>query len=188
LQQLVEREVGPERRLSKQYLPSLKLAKVVGDDTTVSLSCRILNIFLHNRLLFNEILWPSALSARGDVNIVVPIVVVDELDRLKRSGREDTKTRARVTLRTLQQMLPTPDAVVRLLPDDEHRRSTTLEVLVDPIDRVPLAKVDHEILDRASSIVEISGRAVQVVTSDNGMRLRAMTYGLSTAILPDQAD
>jgi len=141
------------------------------------------NIFLHYPVTFDRIRWPAVLDIRGDVNLVIPMLVIDELDSAKRSGKQEVKTRARVTLRTLNSLLPTPDAVIPLGSPDEHHRGTTLEVLVDSQYHNRLVSADGEIVDRTLYIGEISGRRPLLVTEDNGMQLRAEAWGVETSIL-----
>lgn len=141
---------------------------------------------------FADIIWASLVgdgdgvggeAVRG-VRVVIPIAVIDELDRLKRSGREEVRTRARTTLRTLVQLLgSTPDTPHPLrggASGSAGSVSTTVEVLLDPPSYQPLAHVDSEIVNRALDLQTFSGRSVQVITADTGLLFRAAAAGLAT--------
>ena len=69
------------------------------------------NVFLHHDDYFDEIDWPEAVNARAlGVHLIIPLLVIDELDRQKRTERgakvsqrnsEQVRSRARITLRRL---------------------------------------------------------------------------------------
>lgn len=104
--QLITREVDSQRRVLEELLTELEGTQVRWQRGTGLIVMPDTNILLHHRHAFQDIVWPEALAWRGDVNLVIPLVVVTELDRHKRSTNTKVRTRARVTLRTLNELLP----------------------------------------------------------------------------------
>lgn len=182
LYQLITREAEATQRVFAEMATELEtlhrrwlrhIGLIVVPDT---------NVFLHHPRTFDYVCWPEAAGTGSIVHLVVPLVVINELDRHKRTNN---KTRARETLRRLNDYLPQPDATVDLPTREEGRQPTTLEVLVDPLDHVRLPDADSEIVDRALYVAELSGRQVAVATLDTGMRLLAKTHHLDTVDLTD---
>jgi hypothetical protein len=185
--QLLTREVDSRRRVFEELLTELEWTQRRWQRGTGLIVVPDTNVLLHHQQEFQDIAWPEALAWRGDVNLVIPLVVVTELDRHKRSTKA-VRTRARVTLRTLNELLPEPDACIELRGPDQHYRKTTLEFLVDPLEHERLTEPDSEIIDRALYVAELSSRPVCVVTFDTGMRLLAKAHRLRTFLLPDRED
>lgn len=86
------------------------------------------NVYLHHPEPFDRIDWSGVLPGLGHigVHLLVPLVVVDELDRQKqgRSDRrvvrdklETVRTRARTTIRTLEELFADPGAVATVSPE-----------------------------------------------------------------------
>jgi rRNA-processing protein FCF1 len=186
--QLLTREVNARRRAFEELLTELERTQRRWQRSTGLIVVPDTNVLLHHRQEFQDIPWPEAVGCRGDVHLVIPLVVVTELDRNKRSTKAQVRTRARVTLRTLNELLPDPDACIELRASDEHHRKTTLEFLVDPLSHDRLIEADSEIIDRALYVAELSGRPVCVATADTGMRLLAKAHRLQTVLLPDRED
>jgi hypothetical protein len=188
LRQLLAREVESRRRVFEGLLTELEGTQRRWQRETGLVVVPDTNVLLHHRQEFQDIAWPEEMAWRGDVNLVIPLVVVSELDRHKRSSRSDVRTRARRSLRTLNELLPEPDACIELRGPDQHHRKTTLEFLVDPLEHERLIEADSEIIDRALYIAELSGRPVHIATFDTGMRLLAKAHRLPTRLLPDRED
>lgn len=122
------------------------------------------------------------------VRLVVPIVVVDELDQLKRSGDKTVRWRAAYTLAVLDRLLPHPTQPAQLRAEDFSaidqqtggipRGEVTVELLLDPPGHRRLPIADDEIVDRALAAQTRSGRTVTMLTYDTGQALRARTAGL----------
>ena len=127
---------------------------------------------------------------RFPLRIVLPIAVVDELDRLKQSGDAHAKWRARHALGVLDEsLIEGPRGV---LADEDPSRAVgisaarpivTVEILLDPPGHIRLPITDDEIIDRAVAIQTMSGRTVRLVTYDTGMATRARHAGLTVVKL-----
>lgn len=138
------------------------------------------NTFIHGAEPFAGATW-TTLSDAGGVRIIVPVLVIDELDALKRSGRKDIASKARVAVRTLVRLLgQSPEEPTRL-GIDEQGRAVLIECLLDEPDHVRLSDADSEIVDRAAYVRDMSSQSVRVVTFDAGMKFRAAANGLEWA-------
>src|SRR5437899_952930 len=100
------------------------------------------HVLLHHDEYFDAIEWTTVVPARAeDVNVVIPLLVIDELDDQKRGNRnnkvsdhnpERARTRARVTLRKLDELFTNTDWRVTLKPSAfPERGAITLELLFD---------------------------------------------------------
>jgi hypothetical protein len=128
---------------------------------------------------------------------VVPLLVVDELDRHKRKdrqtkvhpeGKETVSSRARVTLRHLEDLFGDPSWVVTLHSDRfPAAPPVKAELLLDPLGHIRLPEPDAELIDRALALQDLSGRPVTLATSDTGMIFRAKAAGL-TSVRPQSPE
>jgi predicted ribonuclease YlaK len=150
------------------------------------------NSFLHHPVPFDQINWNEAVGGNRGVHLVVPLLVVDELDRAKRDndkpvsrGKPETvRTRARTTLRTLEGTFEDPAAMVMLQPAGENGPAVYAELLMDPPGHRRLPDADAELIDRAAAVRDLYGRDVTVITNDTAMLLRARAASLLARRLP----
>jgi len=118
------------------------------------------------------------------VRLVVPIIVVDELDGLKKSGQE--RWRAGYTLAVIDRILANPPGPAELAPEDFSalgtggipRGAVTMELVFDPPGHIRLPINDDEIIDRVLAIQTLAGREVTLLTYDTGQSTRARAAGL----------
>ena len=126
---------------------------------------------------FTEIDW-SAYFKKAPVRLIIPIVVVMELDHLKNTGKS---AKARPRLRKIREILeghgkgPAP-----------VRGGVTLELLLDPPRHERLSINDQEIIRRADFFAERRGGALHIVTGDYAMQFTAEADGLHVFFLPDE--
>jgi hypothetical protein len=143
------------------------------------------NMLIHTNEFFDEFDWPEELGIGETVHLVIPMVVVDQLDSLKRSTQK-VKSRARQTGKRLEALLPKPaDRVVMRAADG---RETTLEVLIDALDHRRLPDSDSEIVNRALYLSRLAGKPVRIATWDNLMRFRAGAVDIETIRPPEAAE
>ncbi|MEP6527989.1 MAG: PIN domain-containing protein, partial [Nocardioidaceae bacterium] len=143
------------------------------------------NVFLHHPQFFTDVDWPGLVEARPheDVELVVPILVLGELDHAKR-GRAEVRSRARQTLRRFDEMFHDPAAPARLeAPGGNH--DIRVHLLADDPQHVRLPDADAELIDRLSALKQLVGREVVLVSLDTSMALRARTAGLNVCKLED---
>lgn len=139
------------------------------------------NVYLHDVDL-EELDLTDLVGQDQSTRLLVPMVVVDELDNLK-SGKSDVRGPARVALKTLTRALEESrlEGWLRSPPQAGTRGARSpvrVEILLDPPrhERLPLA--DDEIVERAVTVARIADRDVHLVTYDTGMEMRARPTGL----------
>jgi len=118
----------------------------------------------------------------GSADLLVPLVVLDELDGLKESNKEHTRTRARRTLNWF----------AHNIDGDTHRRHNengddiTVHLLNEDLDHTRLPIADNEIIDQAVTISLATGRtSFTLYTNDFGQAHRARRSGLRTKIVKE---
>lgn len=132
--------------------------------------------------------WADELgSGSDDVLLVLPEVVIRELDRLKESSNREARFRAQVTLAVVDKLLPDPFGTVPIRVNDPDGDAVTgrgevwLRMFYDDPAHRPLDDADAEIIDRALAVQTLAGRAVQLMTMDTGMALNARRAGIAVA-------
>jgi hypothetical protein len=145
------------------------------------------SFYIHHPDKLEEADFSGLLGAPGTfVHLMVPMVVVDELDQLKESKAPQTRWRARYTLAVLDRLFQesTDHALLRAADAVEpqstslRRGEVTVQLLFDPPGHVRLPINDDEIVDRALAVKPLSGRDVTVLTYDTGQATRARVAGL----------
>ena len=114
------------------------------------------------------------------IRLVVPLVVVEELDAQKRHQNGKVRQAAREILRHLRDLQRvSTDAFVDVLRLNDR---VTLEILLDDRAHVRLPVNDAEIIDRAVYLRSLfpTGRRVILVSGDVSMEFRAEGAGLET--------
>ncbi|SCG15603.1 PIN domain-containing protein [Micromonospora echinofusca] len=156
-------------------------AEIAVVDTTV---------FIRHSAKIREIEYAHELGLGFEpVRLVVPRVVVDELDRLKESSNQHVRWRAGHTLGVLDELLRAPQSRVTIREADKSfsavseaggmpRDKVTIEVLFDDPHHVRLEDNDDEIIDRAFALQAYAGRGVRLLTMDTSMALRARMIDL----------
>lgn len=124
-------------------------------------------------------------TREAPVHLLFPMVVIDELDRLK-EVKGDARWRASYTLAVLDRVLSLGTTIGVLRPKDFTalkvggipRGKVTVEIVLDPPGHVRLPIADDEIIDRALAIQSLAGREVIIITYDTGQSHRARMVGL----------
>jgi rRNA-processing protein FCF1 len=119
------------------------------------------------------------------VTVLVPIVIVDELDRLKEIKDKNVRWRAGYTVAVLNRVFANSTSPARMRagdvvpgPDGRTRSEVAIELVFDPPGHVRLAINDDEIIDRALAIEPLANRKVTLLTYDTGQSMRARNAGL----------
>jgi PIN domain len=127
---------------------------------------------------------------QSEVTVLVPMVIVDELDRLKETKDKPVRWRAGYTLAVLDRLFAEGTGRARLRPGDMvpgpdglARGEVTIELVVDPPGHVRLPDNDDEIIDRSLAIEPLAGRKVTLLTYDTGQSMRARHSGLKAVKL-----
>jgi hypothetical protein len=125
------------------------------------------------------------------VKVLIPMVVVDELDGLKRNRDRDRRWRAASSLAVIDRVIEEPPAPGILhagqsvLP--EVRGPVWLQIVIDPPDHVRLPIPDDEIVDRCVACQPYSG-PITVVTYDTGQSQRARAARLDVRKLRNEPE
>lgn len=130
---------------------------------------------------FEDLDWVSALRLEPSVRLVVPILVVEELDGIKdRDGFGRAGKRARKVLKRLRevsgQVSPGEPAPVR--------SGVTVEVLVDDDWHQRRPNHDGEIIHQALALQAATGCQVVLTCVDAAMEFRARQRGLKAVSMP----
>jgi hypothetical protein len=114
--------------------------------------------------------------------VLVPIVVIDELDRLKdRSSNRHVKWRAGHALGFMYEKLNDADHPALIQRPDPRKLwgPVVMELVLDPPGHIRLPVEDDEIVDRAQSMGALTESRVTLITFDTGQSLRARNGGLT---------
>ncbi|MDT0465343.1 PIN domain-containing protein [Streptomyces gibsoniae] len=135
----------------------------------------------------SDVHWRQVFSAVGLkvplVRLVVPMTVIDELDRQK-YGQGDLARKAATAIRYLNRVFSNQN---HNMPVEIRKGEATLEVWYEPGGRRREVDADMEILRCASDLSQlIPNERTHVLTDDTGMRLRAQQMGLSAVRLPEE--
>ncbi len=123
----------------------------------------------------------------GIISLMVPIVVIDELDRLKESTNKQTRYRARRALKAIDSRFPWGGRQDALLHQEGGLR-VTAEILFDPPAHTRLPIADDEIVDRALAVRPLVGGEMKLFTYDTGQSTRARHAGLDVEKLSTPED
>jgi predicted ribonuclease YlaK len=118
------------------------------------------------------------------LRIVVPMLVVDELDNLKDRGPEKNRPHARDALKLFREAFafgpdwrhtidPPPDA------EQPDLWNVDMTLLVEPLEYERLDHNDSELIRQALWLHRASGRPVSIVSRDTGQVFRAQAQGLT---------
>ncbi|MEU3188383.1 PIN domain-containing protein [Streptomyces sp. NPDC006923] len=143
----------------------------------VSLLVPDTSFYIEHHTKFENVDFNELVESASPVRVLFPMVVVDELDRLKESKDRHTRWRAGHTLAVLD----------RLLDGDGTDVPHGVEILPDPPGHIRLPIPDDEIVDRVIAVQGIAAGQVQLVTYDTGQAMRARTESLSTLKLRTDA-
>lgn len=145
------------------------------------------SFYIHHLAKLEEVELAPLLNVWEEpIRIFVPLLVIEELDRLKRSGKEVTRWRSGYTLAVLERLLSAPSSIGVIRPKDfeplQHggspRGAVTIEVFMDPPGHVRLPVSDDEIVDRALSIQAFARQPVTLLTCDTSQTFRGRHVGL----------
>jgi hypothetical protein len=145
----------------------------------------------NGRFDIGTIAWRSLAQARtfDEVRVVVPIVVIDEMELIKdnRSIAEKRRNKARWTVNTLFDWFEVEPGSWHLLRDRTAQVGpVAIEVLPDVRGHQRLPRNDDELVDRAVVLKEILAAPVHFLSYDTGAVLRANLAGLRGHRLQDQ--
>ncbi len=122
---------------------------------------------------------PAALTAFGDNDVVLPIIVVTELEAKRH--HPELGWFARTALRTLEELREAHDSLTEPIPFGDEGGTVRVELNHKDDDIVPEvlreSSNDHRILTVAANL-KAEGQTVVLVTQDLPLRLRAGVIGI----------
>jgi hypothetical protein len=130
---------------------------------------------------WTEIAPPPLGAAPPHVRLIVPIVVIGELDDLMHHRDGERRKRARDTFKALWALHGTNPTAPAPLPDQQ---AVTVEVMLDGDWHQRRPNNDAEIIDQALIVRELTGRDVLLATGDGPMLYRAGAAGLTPFRMP----
>jgi hypothetical protein len=136
--------------------------------------------------------WPELLDANPSgqpqlgVRLVVPLVVVEELDEGKNSKVNRVQERSKDALRELWKLRRIDELSSPLVDVLQLDARVTVEILMDSAIHTRLPVNDFEITDRALFMQEMvtSPRRLKLVAGDYSMLFRGRSLGLDTLQIP----
>ncbi|MFI1716280.1 PIN domain-containing protein [Streptomyces litmocidini] len=178
---LLSAEVKLQRDRLRQMIEELKELQAIGDRPG-ELVILDTNVLLHFQRI-DMVRWPKVVGVSTPLRLVIPVLVLDEMDERRYTGSPNVKKAARTALKPLEERLADIERQGYSYISD----NVTVEYLLAGGDKFP-GNPDADILDQAELLQHAANRAVTVVTGDHGMRQRAVVRGLKVAtMLPEFA-
>ena len=180
LELMISAEVDAQAGRFEAWEQQLKDARdlLTGADAALVLDS---SFYLEHPDKLKDVDFHELAQKPGKIKVLVPMVVVDELDGLKRSGDRHRRWRAAYSLGVIDERVPEPPAPGILTPGEATppriRGDVTLQIVLDPPGHERLPINDDEIVDRALACQTFAG-PVTVVTYDTGQSQRARTARL----------
>jgi rRNA-processing protein FCF1 len=114
------------------------------------------------------------------LHLLVPIVVIDELDGIKNKGDGIKRWRAAYTLGVVERIFSPKEPRRGYLRDGEYgvRGAVDMEILFDSPGHIRLPVNDDEIIDRTLAATPLAEKPVTLITFDTGQTLRAREAGV----------
>lgn len=173
---LVNTEIGERRQALQDALDDLRAVRRQWQQRRGSILVPDTNVLLHHKLPLEKIDW-QGIASDSMVRVVIPILVVDELDKRKRD-REPIRARARQTLRTLEESFADPRWTATLTPGKSTEHAS-MHLLLDPPRHTRMSDPDRELIDRTIALGIEASRQVTLFTFDTSMMLRARADGVA---------
>ncbi len=128
----------------------------------------------------------NGMAADEILRVLVPLAVIDELDRKKFEGGDSMRRKAAAAIRSLygHRKGLSPDVPSSFITTDNT--TLALEIPRDDLGRTRSAATDDEIRDFGMFVKQVTGRQVTVVTRDMGLQVRCERAGLETLWLEDK--
>lgn len=145
------------------------------------------SIYLEHEHKLEDLDFAALLPGWKDktVRVIVPIIILDELDGLKRSGDAHRRWRAGYTLSVMEKAFAAEQVpgLLREPTRNRDRGGVILDLLFDPPGHVRLPINDDEIIDRALAAQSLAGTRLTLLTFDTSQAARARNAGLPVSKL-----
>ena len=150
------------------------------------------NLYIHHPDKLEDADIATVAGLQGTrAHVLVPMVIVDELDGLKRQNKQLARWRAGYTVAVFDRVFKNVGrgitvGVLHAEDASTGQGEVTMGLLFDPPGHVRLPINDDEIIDRAVAVQTLAGREVTLLTYDTGMSTRARNAGLKV-VKPTEA-
>jgi predicted ribonuclease YlaK len=179
---LVRAEIQMQEQVLGQLLKQLRhyisLVSFPSDHWAIVLDT---NVYIHGRL-FHEVEWHREIDVQR-TTLIMPLVVLDELDRIKDRDSEFGR-RASSVLRALDRITKDVDWLTPI----QLRRSVWLQLVDEPQGHERRQGQDDEIVRQATYLAQLNENRLLLMTRDRGMRVRAQASGLTSKTLPKRLE
>lgn len=136
------------------------------------------NVFIHG-MMFDQLSWTRHFK-ETELCVIFPLVIIDELDRLKDRGETSGRTAGRV-LRKIDMLLDQADPFARV---KSPTATVSLQLIDEPHGYIRFPGNDDEIVRQAGYFASMNGNGLTLVSRDRGMRIRAAAAGVQARALP----
>lgn len=139
----------------------------------------------------NQIDWSTELKTHGVTRdcpprLVVPLAVVDELDRKKFEGADTQRRKAQAAIRALRALRHGVGPDEPALFDAAGGSRASLEIPRDDVGRTRLPATDDELIAFGQFVARAGNRPAVLVTRDYGAEVRAARAGLKPVWLDEK--
>jgi rRNA-processing protein FCF1 len=160
---LLNREFDSMGRLLDRVSAGMRALKALADRPGVPVVLDT-SVLMESRPLFHEFDWRRLDSALASgVRLVVPILVVGELDDLRHDKKAERREKARIATRKLIELHKGTPTMPAPLP---ARPGVTIEVLLDEGWHQRLPNNDAEIIEQALRLRGVTGDPVFLASCD----------------------
>jgi hypothetical protein len=178
LNTLVREEYESRRRALEGLIVELRLEEKRWERKAAPLIVPDTTMFLDKQRQFHDVNWPELAEAKIEARLVVPLIVIHELDRLKRQGNSTTAQMAKAAIKWLSDALPSD---VSSISDSfgPSEPKVTVEAYIHGGPARP-EDADAVIIQFAGWVKATSCLPTKLVTRDLGMALRARSADVET--------
>jgi hypothetical protein len=190
---LAETEIADRQVVLGEIVTWLEGTKTKWERSPGRLVVADTSVYCHHEDRVENISFTNALDIHREhpVRLMVPILVLDELEGLKQSSKARTRWRAAHTLGKFDEVLHS-SGVGMLRTEDETPTDRPdlagpvhVEVFFDPTGHRRLPLNDDELIERALAIQAESGKDVTFLTFDTAQSTRAKFAGLAVKKLKE---
>jgi hypothetical protein len=176
---MISDEVGTLADRFRSLAEELKLARTLFQGEAVFLVPDTSFFIEYDKKLEDVDFRIVAQRPQSPVRVLIPIVVVDELDRLKKTNKQNARWRAAHSLAVIDRIIAAPPApgVFGESPFMSPRGEVTLQIVFDSPGHSRKEINDDEIVDRALACKGLVGD-LTLITYDTGQSQRARMAGL----------
>lgn len=120
---------------------------------------------------------PTLIFSFQDSQLVIPFVVLEELDKLKKY-QTDVSKNARVVIRLLDEVFSNSNNELNALLPNNSKIKIDFDFEENLLEDMDYG--DNQILSCAFKIQKLSGKDVSIITSDINLRLKSKAFGMNS--------